>query len=239
LRLLFVVLALAVLAAGCKVDALVTVDVHKDGSGVVTLRVTLDPAAVQAADAGGGKLEDRVRLADLTAAGWTVQPWVHAGDGSAAITMSKPFNRPDEVAGIIHEISGDVGPLRDFRVTRDRGLISTRYDATGSIDLSTLQTGITADPALVGNLTNQQVDVSALDQALLDQIRQSLTVRVVVKLPNGTTTYVGRSGKKVAVDTSTSVLDSRRIALAAAAVVLLLAALAVLFVGRRRGRRQT
>jgi hypothetical protein len=236
MRLLVIVVALAVLAAGCKVNALVTVDLHKDGSGVVTLRVTLNPAAVQAADAGGGKLEDRVRLADLTAAGWTVQPWEHAGDGSAAITMSKPFNRPDEVAGIIHEISGDVGPLRDFQVTRNRGSISTRYGATGTIDLSTLQTGITADPALVANLTNQQVDVSALDQSLLNQIRQALTVRVVVKLPNGTTTYIGQSGKKVAVDASSSVLDTRRIALVAAAVVLLIAALAVLFVGRRRHR---
>jgi hypothetical protein len=218
------------------VNALVTVDVHRDGSGVVTLRVALDPAAVQAAEAGGGTLENRVRLGDLTSAGWTVEPWKRATDGSAAITMSKPFTRPDQVAGIVHEISGDVGPLRDFSATRDRGVISTGYGVTGTLDLSSLQTGITSDPQLVGNLTNQHVDVGALDKALLDEIRQSLSVRVVVKLPNGTTTYIGKSGKKVTVDSSTSVLETRRVALLLVAIALVVAAVLVLTVGRRRRR---
>ena len=98
-----------------------SIKVRDDGSGVVTVMAVLDPDAVRAAEAGGGKLEDRVRLADLTKAGWTVQPWARAADGSAQIVLSKRFTSPDQVAGIMREVSGTTGPLRDVSVTRDRG----------------------------------------------------------------------------------------------------------------------
>src|SRR5207253_815375 len=75
--------ALVLAAAGCSVDTTVTVDMRDDGSGNVTVALALDPAAVQATEAGGGKLEDRVRLTDLAGAGWTVSPWSRAADGSA------------------------------------------------------------------------------------------------------------------------------------------------------------
>ena len=114
---------MALLAVACKVDTTVSIKVHDDGSGVVTVTAVLDPDAVQAAEAGGGKLEDRVRLGDLTQAGWTVHPWVRAADGSAQLVLTKPFSSPAQVAGIMHEISGTAGPLRDVTVTRDRGLV--------------------------------------------------------------------------------------------------------------------
>ena len=145
---------------------------HDDGSGVVTVDAVLDPGAVQAAEAGGGKLEDRVRLGDLTAGGWTVSPWARGADGSATLTLSKPFANPDEVAGILDEVSGTVGPLKNVRAVRDRGAVSTRYDLTGDIDLTAVQTGIAADPDLVAKLTGQQVDVNALDAALAAQARE-------------------------------------------------------------------
>ena len=44
-------------------------DVHDDGSGVVVVHAVLDADAVKAVEAGGGKLEDRVRLGDLSKAG--------------------------------------------------------------------------------------------------------------------------------------------------------------------------
>ncbi len=204
----------------------------------MTVRATLDPAAVQAVEAGGGKLEDRVRLGDLAAAGWTVSSWTRAGDGSAAMTLSKPFSRPDEVAGILHEINGDSGPIRDVRVTRDHGLLSTRFETTGTLDLSSLQTGISADPQLVAGLTNQHVDVSALDQALSTQLGQSLSVRVVVRTPSGITTIKGVPGQKVPIDTTSNALDARRVGFLVVALVLLLAAFVVLATGRRRRQRR-
>jgi hypothetical protein len=213
---------------------------HDDGSGTVSVAVALDPPAVQAAEAGGGKLEDRVRLGDLGTAGWTVSPWVRTKDGGATLTLTKPFSTPQEVAGILDEVSGTVGPLKRLHATRDRGLISTRYGLTGTIDLSKLQTGIAADPDLVKNLTGQQIDVNALDASLTQRLQDSLKLQVVVKLPGGTTTFVGRSGKATAVDASSSVLDTRRIALLAVAAILLAAVGVLLFGGwrrRRAGRR--
>jgi hypothetical protein len=227
----------ALLAAGCKVDTTVTIKVNRNGSGVVTVAAVLDADAVKAAEARGGKLEDRVRVSDLTKAGWTVQPWARAADGSAQLTVSKPFTSPAEAAGIIAELSGKVGPLRGVSVTRSKGLFSTTYSVTGAIDLEQLQTGLTADPGVVAALTNQHVDINAVDQSLLAEIRDSLGVQVRVELPNGTTTVTGVEGSRTAIDASTSVLDTKRVVLLAVALVLVVAAVLVLvWPGRRRRR---
>jgi hypothetical protein len=236
---LLVVAALALVASGCKVDATVSVDVHDDGSGVVTLRARLDADAVQAAQAGGAKLEDRVRLSDLTSAGWSVSPWRRAADGSATLVISKRFQRPEQVAGIIRELSGTDGPLRDVTATRDRGLLTTDYRVTGGLDLAAAQTGIRDDQDLVRRLTAQSVDVAGLDQSLLAEVRQSLALRLAVTLPGGGHDVVtALPSKRVAVDESTSPLDLRRVALFVAALVLVTVAVLVLLGGRRRARRR-
>ena len=94
-------------------------------------------------------------------------PGSRAADGSAQLVLTKPFSTPAQVAGIIREISGTTGPLRDVTVTRDRGLFSTTYSAGGTLDLQTLKTGLTTDPDVVAALANQHVDVNAIDQSLL------------------------------------------------------------------------
>jgi hypothetical protein len=231
---------LVVIAVGCKVDTTVSIKVHDDGSGVVTVTAVLDPDAVKAAETGGGKLEDRVRLADLTKAAWTVEPWARAADGSAEIVLSKTFDSPDQVAGILREVSGTAGPLRDVSVTRDHGLFSTTYAVHGAVDLAQLQTGVTTDPGVVAALTNQKVDVNAIDQSLLAEIRDSFAITMEVELPGGTKTVHGISGKSTAIDVSSSVLDTTRVAFIVVAVVLVaLAVLVLLWPGRRRpgGRR--
>jgi hypothetical protein len=226
------------LAAACKVDTTVTVQVHDDGSGVVTVVTALDPDAVKAAEAGGGKLEDRVRLGDVTKAGWTVQPWVRAADGSATLTMSKPFASPEEAKAIVAELNGAAGPLRDFRVSRGRGTFSTTYDASGTIDLEKLQTGLTEDQAVVGALVGQRVDPAAVDQALLTDLKDSFALTVKVELPGGTTVTRGVEGKLTTIDASTSVLDTTRVVLVTVAVVLVVLAIVVLLLPSRRRRRR-
>jgi hypothetical protein len=239
MRLVLVALGVCALAAACKVDTTVSIKVERDGSGVVTVTAVLDADAVNAAEVGGGKLEERVRLGDLTNAGWTVDPWVRAADGSAQIVMSKEFSQPSEVAGIVREINGASGPLRDVSVTREEGTFSTTYSATGTLDLAQLQTGLTADPEVVAALSNQQVDVNAVDQTLLADIREALGVRVQVELPGGTTTVNGESGKTATIDASTTVLDSKRVLLVIIALVLVASAVLVLiWPGRRRRRRR-
>src|SRR2546430_16216952 len=106
MRRLLVVVAACVLLAGCKVDTTLTIDVHDNGGGSVRLRVALDADAVQNAQAGGGRLADRVRLGDLQAAGWTVSPWRRVPGRGAAASHRKAVADPGAVAGVADEREG-------------------------------------------------------------------------------------------------------------------------------------
>jgi hypothetical protein len=239
-RVLLAVVAFLLLLAGCKVDTTVTVTVRDDGSGVVSVTAALDGDAVRAAESGGGTLEDRVRLGDLAGAGWNVQPWTRAADGSAQITFTKPFRNPAHATAIVQEINGAAGPLRDFTVTRDAGTFSTSYSATGTLDLQDLQTGLTTDKDVVGSLLAQSVDAGAVDQTLLADLRDSFELTVKAELPGGTTVVKGVPGQSTPLAASTSVLDSTRVVLVTIAVVLVvLAIIVLLWPGRRRRRRAT
>jgi len=239
IRLVLVALAVLLLAAACKVDTTVTVTVRDDGSGVVGVTAALDPDAVKAAESGGGKLEDRVRLGDLTDAGWSVQPWARAADGSAQIRFTKPFENAAQATAILKELNGTVGPLRDVTVTRDSGTFSTSYATAGTLDLKDLQTGLTADPDVVGSLLVQAVDAGAVDQSLLADLRDSFGLTVKVELPGGTTVVKGTPGQTAPVDASTSVLDTTKVILVTVAVVLVVLAIVVLLWPGRRRRRAT
>ena len=219
---------------GCKVDTTITVTMRDDGSGVVKVTAVLDPDAVKSAEAGGGKLEDRVRLGDLAQSGWTVAPWARAQDGSATLTLTKPFVSPEQATAILQEVSGTAGPLHDMKVSRSEGLLSTEYSVSGSIDLAKLGTGIAADQQLVQSLTANGVDVAALDQTLVAGASDAVSVKVVAELPDGTTVVTGKAGKVTPVDASTSVRDTKKTVLILLAVVLVGGAIAVLLWPTRR-----
>jgi hypothetical protein len=225
--------------AGCKVDATVSVDVRDDGSGVVGVHVVLDADAVAAAEANGGKLEQRVRLADLSGAGWTVGAWVRRPDGSATLDLSKPFTKVGQVHGIVEELSGPGGPLRDVRVTRETKLLSTDYTVTGTVDLKGLTTGVLSDQQLVQSLTAQHVDVNAIDQQLLAEVRQSFALRLDAQLPGAKlVTVAPAAGAARTLDASTSVRNDDRVLFGAAAIGFLLLAIVVMLNGRRLKRRR-
>lgn len=233
------VVALAFLCSACAVDTTVTVKVREDGSGFVRVDVTADAEAVQQAQVGGGSLEDRVRLADLSAAGWTVEPWVRNLDGSASITLSKPFTSVDQVSGILHELNGDHGPLRASEVTRERSVFATKTEATATVDLDAMKTGILDDPDLVARLQAQGLDVGAVDQQLAAELRDAFHLRVVLELPDGQRTVVEpKVGAPATVDSAASVLDTRRILFAVLALVLGVGAVVVLVWPRKRVRRR-
>jgi hypothetical protein len=232
------VVALAFVGSACAVDATVTVRVDADGSGVVRVDVVADPEAVQTAEVGGGTIEDRVRLADLAETGWTVDPWVRNLDGSASLRLRKPFTSVDQVAGVLRELNGDAGPLRGAAFDRRRSFLETEYSATATVDLGAMSTGITSDSELVARLQAQGVDVAGVDQQLLVQLRDALTVRLVVDLPGpGTVVVEPEPGQPASLDASTSVRDSRRVVLLASAGLLLLAAMITVVWPRRRTPR--
>jgi hypothetical protein len=230
--------ALAFLASACAVDTTVTVKVRDDGSGYVQLDAKADPEAVQTAEVGGGKLEDRVRLSDFPAAGWKVEPWVRNDDGSAELSMRKPFTNVDEVPGILRELNGEHGPMRAAEFERDREFFETKYAAKGRVDLAAVTTGITDDAQLVQNLQAQGVDVANVDRQLLAELQEAFSLKVVVELPGRKpVTITPAAGGAADVDVTSTVKDSSRRTLVVVAVGLVLLAMVIAAWPRRKGRR--
>lgn len=211
-----------------------------DGSGTVQAQVALDADAVQAAEAGGAKLDQRVRLDDLRRAAWTVSPWVPTKSGGATLTLTKRFQSPDQVAGIVRELSGTTGPLRGLHVTRDAAWLGLGHRAAlhGVVDLTSAQPGVTTDQQLVTNLTGQHVDVNAINLQLLAQLRSSFSVRLVANLPGSHRAVTARPGTRISLDATGTTIETVRVAFLAAAVVLAATAALVWRRGRRRRRRR-
>ena len=213
------------------------IDVREDGSGTVTVRVALDADAVAEAEAGGATLEDRVRLGDLEAAGWQISGWKRGEDGGARLRISKEFADASDLAGVIAELNGEHGPVRKMSLSRDEGLIFDTYRLRGVADLSALGTGVITDSELVASLTAQQVDLTALDQRLLDQIRESFRLTIEVGLPGETQRFTPKPGEKVELSTSSSRFSPSRALLMAGAVVFAGLGLLVYLRGRQLDRR--
>ncbi len=231
---------LALLLAGCSVDATVTVRVRDDGSGTVKVAVRADAEAVTAVELGGVPIDDAVRLTDLTDAGWRVGSWVRADDGSAGLLLAKPFANVDEVAGIVRELNGDIGPLPRLRASRDYGLLATDYSVRGRIDLAAAGSGVADDAELSAALVALGVDVNVIDEQLRAQVQSSFGLEVVVRLPGrAPVTFTPSEGKTIAaVDASSSVRNTERLLYLVAAVGFVVLAAVVWARGgrRRRGR---
>jgi hypothetical protein len=199
--------------------------------------VHADSEAVKAAESGGLKLEQAVRLDDLASAGWVVGTWNRAKDGSASIVLTKRFSSPDAVAKIIAEASGKNGPLKDVRATRDRGFLATDYGVQGRADLGHVTTGVPTDPELLTNLSAQSVDPNVIDQQLLAQLKASFGLKIVVRLPGETRTITAKPGATTPIDVSSSVRDTNRLLFFVAALGFgVLAVFLWIRGGRRRPR---
>lgn len=230
LTVVLVVLACCLLGA-CQVDADVTITIRSDGSGVVRAVVSLDADAVATAETGAGKLEDAVRLSDLDVAGWT-HAWRRRDDDGAVLTLRKQFGNPDEIGGIINELSGDAGPLRGFSGNRDAGRVSTNYAVDGTVDLSAL--GIGADPAVIEAWTANRLDPAAIEETFTRELRDSVGVTVTVRLPGGVHQVLEPelgTTTNVALDTTDN--DEARLAVLGIGAFLAVAALAVALWPRR------
>jgi hypothetical protein len=232
-------LAAALLLGGCATHATLTVTMHADGTGTVAVRVGLDAEAVHAVEAGGAPLETAVRLTDLARAGWHVTRWVRAKDGSATIVITKPFQSPDQVAGIARELSGATGPLRGLTASRDAAWLGLAHTSSvrGLVDVGDVTSGVSADPGLAASLASHGVNVAAIDQVLSGQLRAGLTLRVVVDLPGGSHTLTVAPGRRAHLDASSTAPDTTRDAFAAAALALVALAILAWRRGRPRGAR--
>jgi hypothetical protein len=233
------------LLAGCRAEARLTIDVHDDGSGVVTLRIVLDADAV---DRLGG-IEDQLAVGDIQAAGWEVRGGRDVPTGGFILEASKPFANPAALSAVIVELSGADGPFRDFRLARDSGRFQDGWTFSGIADVVEPYAGLD-EPGFEDVLRGMGVDVAGLRQQLGTSISDGLQLEIRVAIPgtergNFTRTLDGGAVWEVPSDEtqqlvaeSTS-LDQPRIVRAGIAALLGVAALGLALRGITRiGRRR-
>ncbi|HVM41726.1 MAG TPA: hypothetical protein VM618_13205 [Acidimicrobiia bacterium] len=237
--------ALLLLLSSCKVDVRLHVDANEDGSGVVRLALFLDEEAVEAL---GGDVAQRFRIADLTQVGWSVSSG--SGERAADVMAQKSFATPEELTAVVRELSGNVGPFRDFRLERSRSRFRTSFEFTGTVDLREGVAASALDPGdegLTAPLGDLGVSRDDLARYLSEKIDEAFSFEVVADLPGGGSDNAPHSvdgepawrptvGEEIDLRATASRLDTSRVGLLAAA--LLFGVLALVLVGGRRIRSQ-
>lgn len=242
-RLLLLVIALLAWATGaCQVSLTAGVDVNRDGTGRVVAGLGLDDEAVREV----GDLATALRLDDVRAAGWQVDPPRKEGDGLTWIRASKPFAQPEQVPAIVAELNGPDGPFRGFTVTRTKSLTRTKTTFTGTVDLAAGLTGL-SDAELTAALGD--IDLGLDPDGLRARFGDRLKVQATAGLPGEITTNApsrdgGRAvwapevGQTVQLEASSSAFRvDPRVLIAAGAALLLAAILLAVLLRRRRSPR--
>ena len=180
--------ACALVCAGCRLDANVTVKVVRDGSGVVTVHVVADKDLIGRA---GNALVD-LRLDDATTAGWVLEGPADTAEGGRQLALSKPFHTETEADRILAELSGPAGPLHQFHLDQKRAFAKITTKLTGEVGLDGGAAGL-GDSELVQLLGGRQVLDGTVGANLTDQLV------VTVKLDG--------PGKPVGADGTTGPMD--------------------------------
>lgn len=246
-RLVFAALSLVlVLATGCQVHTTVTVDVAEDGSGTVEVAVGLDGEAMsrlpdldEDGTPGPADLAALVRADDLVAAGWTVAEPDARADGTTWVRATRAFGTPDEAEAILAELTGPDGALRDLQVARRDSFGRSRYELSGTIDLSG---GLEAfgDEGLAAALDGEPLgeDVAAIEMRYGRPVAEMFAFELTASLPGADASWSPRLGDEpVDVRADSTVYDWPVLGLAAVAVAALVALAAVLVTRAVRARR--
>jgi len=175
------------LASACRIDTTVDIGVNDDGSGVVTVTVVADAAAVDALpDAPEG-----LQFDDLEAAGWTVDGPDTDASGAMTIVVSKPFANADGLPAVLAEIDGG-GAVFDGVVLEkthsfDRiGLApaKTEYQLRGTINPS-------PDLTAFADALDPSINVSSRLTTLAEQANGDDEILIRVRLPNSESSETG------------------------------------------------
>lgn len=178
-----VLLAVLVLAAGCRVDIVVDIDIAHDGAGKVTVEITFDEEVMRwVPDLGELIVTDGL-------IGWDIRQFgEQTPEGERLrVTASKRFSSPAELAAVLAEIDrpadGSAGLFRSATFVGSRDGVHVRYDLTVTVGLDRPVAGLvnpaTAD-ALVGELFGLPIaEIEARAGAPLDEL-VTLVVRATV-----------------------------------------------------------
>jgi hypothetical protein len=228
-RVCGLLLVSVVLLAGCKVDARVDVRMRADGSGTLTVHVSLDADAVSRVSVKE-PLAKAVPLADVRAAGWSVSAWKPASHGGRTITLTHDFTDQEDLTRRFHDLVGANGVLGDPKITRTHSWFGATESIEVGADLRHLSTGIRSDAEVAKALTNAGVNVDALDAKLLGELGKAFTLTIAVHAPDGETSQMQVTpGTVGSAGASSSQIYTKRLVLVAIGAGLLL--LALVFTG--------
>ena len=124
LRTVLLVAVLTVLAAACRVDTAVVVDIDDDGSGAVTVVLTADADAV----ARVPELAEGLRLDDVRDAGWAVDGPISRSDGGVEIRAVKEFESASQLPAVLAEIAGEGVVFSEVVLEQTRSFAESAYE---------------------------------------------------------------------------------------------------------------
>jgi hypothetical protein len=159
------IVACAVLCAGCRLDAKVTVKAVRDGSGFVTVHLIADKDLIGRA---GNALVD-LRLEDATNAGWVLEGPADTAEGGRQLALSKPFRTQAEADRVLAELSGPAGPLHGLHLEQKRTFAKISTRLIGDMGLDGGAPGL-GDSELVQLLGGRQVLEGTAGANLTDQL---------------------------------------------------------------------
>ncbi len=175
---LVVVLVLGLTA--CQVDIGVDIGFNEDGSGVVTVDVALDQAALELAP----EITSQLLTSDIEdlSSGWSLNDPRIDDQGRTSFSAFKSFGSFHQLQAVLDEIFGPQGVFRDFTFERNTSFAQTDYLVTGVVDLSG-GLDLFTDPLLTERLGGEPFGQPIPNrQAALDAV----SMRLALTLPVGT-----------------------------------------------------
>ena len=172
-------LALVFGLTACQMDIEVGIGFNDDGSGVVTVDVALDDAAM----ALDPDIASRLLIQDIEdpASGWSYNDPRIDDQGRTSFSASKPFSSPEQLELVLAEIFISDNVFRDFTFERDTSFAKIDYRVTGVVDLSD-GIDLFTDPELTERLGGEPFGQPIPDSA---SVLEGVTMRVVLDLPVG------------------------------------------------------
>ena len=181
-----VLLGMGVLAAGCRADIVVDIDIAHDGAGKVTAEVTFDEAVMRwVPDLGELIVTDGL-------VGWDVRQYGEQTSAGERLTVvaSKRFSSAGELAAVLAEIDrpadGSAGLFRSATFVGSRDGARVLYDLTVTVGLDRPVAGLvnpaTAD-ALEGELFG--LPISEIEERAGAPLDELVTLVVRATVPQG------------------------------------------------------
>ena len=124
-----------------------------------------------------------MRVGDLAAAGWQVSRAHKEADGLTWLRASKPFRSTEDLNGVLTEVSGPPGVLRDVHLVDEDVGTATIHHLAGTVDVSP-GLALLADPQLAARLGGDPVAGQApgIEQAEGRPLRDLVAFDVTARL---------------------------------------------------------